>query len=254
MKKKLFLFFCFLLPSCKENAIISDEKDNTNQFNLLTYFINDSIKTNGLHGLVDIAVSDYYSTEMQKSLNDKSISAYFLTPNYSHSIDAGNLLINGDTVIKSVYPNNNIVNYHNRHYTDFNNTDYNILITGSNAFPACNLNLQSPLGYIDLSSPIQGQIVSRQQDLNITWTGNLNSSSYIYILISSTAGNNSIERVEQDDGSIVISSQDLKELPIGEYYLSIHWGTYNYVEIPGRPGKYVVAIARYNKSITFNIN
>lgn len=244
----------FILSACNDNIMVENNKDINNDLNFLTYFVNDSIKNNGLHALIDISVSDYYSDEMNRNLNDKSISAYFLAPSYPYSIDAGNLLINGDTITKSIYPNNSIVNYHERHYTNFNNTNYFIQVTGSNFFPACNLNLLSPIGYINLTNPSQGQSISRQQNLNINWSGNLNSSNYVYILISSKTGNNTIDKVEQDDGSVLISSQELNNLPIGEYHLSIHWGTYNYVEVPGRSGKYVVAIARYNKSITFNLN
>lgn len=46
----------------------------------------------------------------------------------------------------------------------------------------------------------------------------------------------------------------MENLVSGTYKFAIHWGKYSYMAVPGRTGKYAVALARYYKTFEFNIN
>lgn len=182
------------------------------------------------------------------TINTFGINADFYSSS-DYAVDAGNVIMNGDTLVKTstAVSNNQVYTY-----TSFDsvalNQNYVFNITGSGNYVSFNTNIQTPTSDVEITSLSPNNNISKSSNLILTWNGSYQTDAQIRIVIESNS--HVFRTITDDDGTFTIPSTALANLNNGNGKISVYRTKFNLYQLSNSKYSLLAALT----SQTFDIN
>lgn len=247
MLKKIILFtlLTFLIVSCEDKEVnTSNDKISNNE----NYLLNLPSGVSWSDITSTILVQRNKTTKLGNLLSTYGISGDFYNSS-DYAVDAGNVLMNGDTLIKtsSLIGSNYVYTYSKFDTVGLNqNCAFNV--TGSSNYQSFTTNIQTPISDMNLTSISPNSNLSKGSNLNLTWAGTYQTDAQIRIVIQSSTF--VFRTITEDDGNITIPSSALTGLTNGTGKISVYRTKFNLYPLSNNKYSLLIALASQN----FDIN
>jgi hypothetical protein len=231
-----------MLFSCdNESTNTPDDKTKNKpiEVNGFTIMVHDSITVDDIRGYIVIS-EDKMIDEYGSYQRDQFLAAFFV-PDVEYIVNAGEITFNSGGIQRYV---NQIPNSSDSTYSYLDDIDLDldgstnyITISGSNYIPQVSFQINSLLSSISSTNPLNNSTVSRNSNLNVSWSGQHDSTNQ-YIRVAILATGHGYVGYFNDTGSLTIPVSELSQfsngpanfeilcfkyllVPIGNYYIIV---------------------------------